>query len=120
MASVLKPNPSIRTIENRIAIDWFEQMLIGLFGYLDGYNASFPFIKPGDQYEDYRYLGMRMVRFPPRLLRYWFVEWELKCGFHIGLRNNGRSYSAPVIPHRLGDDFFASSCIVQWPDDPAR
>ena len=38
-------------------------MLIGLFGYLDGYDASFPFIKPGDLYEDKPYLGMRLVRY---------------------------------------------------------
>lgn len=37
-------------------------MLIALFGYLDGYNASFPFDKPGDKFEDHRYLGMRIVR----------------------------------------------------------
>lgn len=37
------------------------QMLIGLFGYLDGYNATFAFEKPGDKYEDYPYMGMRIV-----------------------------------------------------------
>lgn len=36
-------------------------MLIGLFGYLDGYNATFAFEKPGDKYEDYPYMGMRAV-----------------------------------------------------------
>ncbi len=36
-------------------------MLIGLFGYLDGYNATFAFEKPGDKYEDYPYMGMRLV-----------------------------------------------------------
>ena len=36
-------------------------MLIGLFGYLDGYNGSFAFEKPGDKYEDYPYMGMRIV-----------------------------------------------------------
>lgn len=36
-------------------------MLIGLFGYLDGYNATFPFEKPGDKYMDYPYMGMRVV-----------------------------------------------------------
>ena len=36
-------------------------MLIGLFGYLDGYEATFPFIKPGDLYEDTPYIGMRLV-----------------------------------------------------------
>ena len=35
-------------------------MLIGLFGYLDGYNGSMPFEKPGDKYEDYPYMGMRI------------------------------------------------------------
>lgn len=36
-------------------------MLIGLFGYLDGYNATFPFDKPGDSYQDYPFMGMRGV-----------------------------------------------------------
>lgn len=36
-------------------------MLIGLFGYLDGYNATFPFLQPGDKYEDYPFMGMRGV-----------------------------------------------------------
>lgn len=36
-------------------------MLIGLFGYLDGYNASFPFEKPGDKYGDSPFMGMRIV-----------------------------------------------------------
>lgn len=36
-------------------------MLIALFGYLDGYNASFAFDKPGDKFEEHRYLGMRFV-----------------------------------------------------------
>lgn len=36
-------------------------MLIGLFGYLDGYNATFAFEKPGDKYEDHPFMGMRMV-----------------------------------------------------------
>ena len=30
-------------------------------GYLSGYNGSFPFDKPGDQYGDNPYVGMRLV-----------------------------------------------------------
>jgi len=37
-------------------------MLLGLFGYLDGYKANFEFEKPGDEYLDIPYVGMRMVR----------------------------------------------------------
>lgn len=36
-------------------------MLIGLFGYLDGYNATFSFEKPGTNYGDYPIYGMRLV-----------------------------------------------------------
>ncbi|XP_046419924.1 protein O-mannosyl-transferase 2 isoform X4 [Neodiprion fabricii] len=36
------------------------KMLIGLSGYLTGYNGSFPFEKPGDKYEDTKYIGMRV------------------------------------------------------------
>lgn len=36
-------------------------MLIGLAGYLTGYDGTFPFIKPGDRYENHYYLGMRGV-----------------------------------------------------------
>lgn len=37
------------------------QMLIGLSGYLTGYDGNFPFSKPGDDFEDTRYVGMRVV-----------------------------------------------------------
>ncbi|GFU18652.1 protein O-mannosyl-transferase 2 [Nephila pilipes] len=36
------------------------KMLIGLSGKLSGYNGTFPFNKPGDKYEDHKYLGMRL------------------------------------------------------------
>ena len=36
-------------------------MLIGLSGYLTGYDGSFPFSKPGDKYEKTPYIGMRVV-----------------------------------------------------------
>ncbi|XP_005986590.1 protein O-mannosyl-transferase 2 [Latimeria chalumnae] len=36
------------------------KMLIGLAGYLTGYNGTFPFQKPGDRYEEHHYIGMRM------------------------------------------------------------
>ncbi|KAL2098596.1 hypothetical protein ACEWY4_005076 [Coilia grayii] len=35
------------------------KMLIGLAGYLTGYDGTFPFIKPGDKYEHHCYWGMR-------------------------------------------------------------
>ncbi|KAM6961295.1 protein O-mannosyl-transferase 2 [Aplochiton taeniatus] len=35
------------------------KMLIGLAGYMTGYNGTFPFIKPGDRYEQTSYWGMR-------------------------------------------------------------
>ncbi|XP_072130943.1 protein O-mannosyl-transferase 2 isoform X8 [Mobula birostris] len=38
------------------------KMLIGLAGYLTGYDGSFPFKKPGDKYEHHHYYGMRAVR----------------------------------------------------------
>ncbi|CAB3387653.1 Hypothetical predicted protein [Cloeon dipterum] len=36
------------------------KMLIGLSGYLTGYDGQFPFEKPGDVYENVNYLGMRL------------------------------------------------------------
>uniref|UniRef100_A0A4W6ERM6 Protein O-mannosyl-transferase 2 n=1 Tax=Lates calcarifer TaxID=8187 RepID=A0A4W6ERM6_LATCA len=35
------------------------KMLIGLAGYITGYDGTFPFIKPGDKYEHHNYWGMR-------------------------------------------------------------
>ncbi|KAM4690845.1 protein O-mannosyl-transferase 2 [Rhinophrynus dorsalis] len=35
------------------------KMLIGLAGYVSGYNGSFPFLKPGQSYETHNYMGMR-------------------------------------------------------------
>ncbi|NXX68477.1 POMT2 transferase, partial [Spizella passerina] len=46
------------------------QMLIGLAGYLSGYDGTFPFQKPGDRYEQHNYVGMRGVRLC-RLLSSW-------------------------------------------------
>lgn len=37
------------------------QMLIGLAGYITGYDGSFPFVKPGDKYDHHNYWGMRGV-----------------------------------------------------------
>ncbi|XP_011305386.1 protein O-mannosyl-transferase 2 [Fopius arisanus] len=36
------------------------KMLIALSGYLTGYDGRFPFEKPGDKFEDTKYLGMRV------------------------------------------------------------
>ncbi|KAM9788125.1 protein O-mannosyl-transferase 2 [Syngnathus typhle] len=36
------------------------KMLIGLAGYMSGYDGTFPFTKPGDKYEHHNYWGMRM------------------------------------------------------------
>jgi dolichyl-phosphate-mannose-protein mannosyltransferase len=36
------------------------KMLIGLSGYLTGYDGTFAFEKPGDKYENTRYVGMRV------------------------------------------------------------
>lgn len=36
-------------------------MLIGLSGYLTGYDGTFPFDKPGDKYDNTSYVGMRLV-----------------------------------------------------------
>lgn len=43
-------------------------MLIGLAGHLSGYDGTFLFQKPGDEYEHHSYLGMRGVRLPDLLL----------------------------------------------------
>ncbi|XP_076382008.1 protein O-mannosyl-transferase 2 isoform X1 [Megalopta genalis] len=36
------------------------KMLIGLSGYLTGYDGTFAFEKPGDKYENVKYVGMRL------------------------------------------------------------
>ncbi|XP_061751063.1 protein O-mannosyl-transferase 2 isoform X2 [Nerophis ophidion] len=37
------------------------KMLIGLAGYMSGYDGTFPFTKPGDNYEHHNYWGMRVL-----------------------------------------------------------
>lgn len=37
------------------------KMLIGLSGYLTGYDGTYPFDKPGDKYNGTHYEGMRIV-----------------------------------------------------------
>ncbi|XP_061751064.1 protein O-mannosyl-transferase 2 isoform X3 [Nerophis ophidion] len=44
------------------------KMLIGLAGYMSGYDGTFPFTKPGDNYEHHNYWGMRVVDFTKHLL----------------------------------------------------
>ncbi|NXM74019.1 POMT2 transferase, partial [Serilophus lunatus] len=48
------------------------KMLIGLAGYLTGYDGTFPFQKPGDRYEQHNYMGMRGVRLY-RIVSSWLV-----------------------------------------------
>ncbi|NXK88005.1 POMT2 transferase, partial [Formicarius rufipectus] len=48
------------------------KMLIGLAGYLSGYDGTFPFQKPGDRYEQHNYMGMRGVRLY-RLVSSWLA-----------------------------------------------
>lgn len=36
------------------------KMLLALSGWATGYNASFPFDKPGDSYDDHNFVGMRV------------------------------------------------------------
>ncbi len=38
------------------------QLIIAVAGVLTGYNGSFEFEEPGQQYEDTPYVGMRVVR----------------------------------------------------------
>lgn len=37
-------------------------MMIGMFGYLTGYDGTFPFESPGQKYNETKYVGMRVVR----------------------------------------------------------
>ena len=36
-------------------------MMIGLFGYVTGYDGTFSFENPGQKYNETKYLGMRVV-----------------------------------------------------------
>lgn len=36
-------------------------MMIGMFGYLTGYDGTFPFESPGQKYNETKYVGMRVV-----------------------------------------------------------
>lgn len=54
-------------------------MSIAFAGYLSGYNGSFPFDKPGDQYGEHSYVGMRLVRI--RCVKAW-----LKIVFYWSLQ----------------------------------
>lgn len=38
------------------------QLIIAVAGVLSGYNGSFEFKEPGQEYEDTPYVGMRVVR----------------------------------------------------------
>lgn len=58
LGKVRKPfNVGISIIKHYMVL----QMLIGLSGYLTGYDGTFAFDKPGDKYGNTSYLGMRLV-----------------------------------------------------------
>ncbi|XP_046641821.1 protein O-mannosyl-transferase 2-like isoform X1 [Daphnia pulicaria] len=68
------------------------KMLIGLFGYLDGYNGSFHFDKPGDKFEDHQYMGMRIgcavmgaLLVPLSFLTVWEMTFSLPASTLSGL-----------------------------------
>ncbi|KAI4474915.1 hypothetical protein M0802_015382 [Mischocyttarus mexicanus] len=48
------------TVKHWILGQSTSNMLIALSGYLTGYNGTFAFEKPGDRYEDVKYVGMRI------------------------------------------------------------
>ncbi|NXW14148.1 POMT2 transferase, partial [Circaetus pectoralis] len=68
------------------------KMLIGLAGYLSGYDGTFPFQKPGDRYEQHNYMGMRGVRLY-RLVSNWF---SLLC-FSVQMLELSKSLPAALL-----------------------
>lgn len=84
------------------------QMLIGLAGYMTGYDGTFPFIKPGDKYEHHNYWGMRGVRcfmlavcYDEIVMRYIKVLVFLSC-FCTVLCRAGLLSPSVCLPHRTG------------------
>ncbi|CAH1263588.1 POMT2 [Branchiostoma lanceolatum] len=60
------------------------KMLIGLSGHLTGYDGTFPFEKPGDNYGETKYIGMRTfcvslgsTVVPLAFLTVWELTWSL-------------------------------------------
>lgn len=87
-------------------------MLIGLFGYLDGYNGTFLF-DVGKAYEDVPYMGMRIVSAS-------LIQSIRLCVLRVNLDNTGMrmygSFSSPaVIPYRLAHDVISSGRCVHLP-----
>ncbi|KAF1661321.1 Protein O-mannosyl-transferase 2, partial [Aptenodytes patagonicus] len=68
------------------------KMLIGLAGYLSGYDGTFPFQKPGDRYEQHNYVGMRGVRLY-RLVSSWLA---LLC-FSVQMLELSKSLPAALL-----------------------
>jgi len=68
------------------------KMLIGLFGYLDGYQGNFAFETPGDMYGDIPYQGMRLgcailgaFLVPLSFLTVWEMTFSLPAATFAGL-----------------------------------
>ena len=87
-------------------------MLIGLFGYLDGYNATFAFEKPGDKYEDYPYMGMRLVSVM-RVENFNKFIYEYSNTI-LGLRHHGSSFGSSFFFDCLGNDVFSTCRYLRW------
>jgi len=88
-------------------------MMIGMFGYLTGYDGTFPFENPGQKYNETRYVGMRVVSYInnseviSNLLPFaiYMVYSSLAISVMITvLHCTGVIFSAADVPDHLGDD----------------
>ena len=79
--------------------------MIGLFGYMTGYDGTFPFESPGQKYNETRYIGMRIVS--PRiklLVQDMFTGLHANFNFNLVLHRLGFTPSANVVLDRVGND----------------
>ena len=60
-AATVRGAASIQIHVNMVCIILPVQLIIAVAGVLTGYNGSFEFKEPGQEYGEYPYVGMRVV-----------------------------------------------------------
>ena len=77
------------------------KMLIGLSGYLTGYDGTYPFEKPGDKYGDTQYYGMRVVSMMRNMVIKHYLDVNCSLTLRFILLDYDQVYSVTVCSYEL-------------------
>ena len=82
---------------------YFLQLIIAVAGVLTGYNGSFEFKEPGQEYGEYPYVGMRVVScFCSGILLNIYSVLFICMSLHVGVCSYGYCSCPTVLSYCLG------------------